>query len=281
MIIADSGSTKTTWIEVETGNKIVAGGLNPHFTSDEEFLAVSEMVRKQLVGDKARRCNIVFYGAGCGNDKQRQRVQMLLAQGFDTDSVSVETDMLGACRSVAGDNPCIVGILGTGSNACYYDGEKILYQAPSAGYILGDHGSANHIGRMLLQNYLSDVMPDDIKAVFHECYPLSFEEFIDAVYHKPYPNRFLASLAPFALKNSRYTHIAAILKRGFKDWITYQVYDIMIRSKCTDLCIVGGFAKAMETRIKRYVEDESLRIMKIVADPINGLLKYHKQHNML
>ena len=47
-LIADSGSTKTTWMEVESGNKVVTEGLNPHFTSDEQFLAACSLVRQKF-----------------------------------------------------------------------------------------------------------------------------------------------------------------------------------------------------------------------------------------
>ena len=47
-IIADSGSTKTTWMDVESGNKIVTEGLNPHFTSDDAFLAACTAVRDKV-----------------------------------------------------------------------------------------------------------------------------------------------------------------------------------------------------------------------------------------
>ena len=48
ILIADSGSTKTTWMEVESGNKVVTEGLNPHFTTEEQFLAACATVRQQL-----------------------------------------------------------------------------------------------------------------------------------------------------------------------------------------------------------------------------------------
>ena len=48
ILIADSGSTKTTWMEVETGNKVVTEGLNPHFTTEEQFLAACAEVRKNF-----------------------------------------------------------------------------------------------------------------------------------------------------------------------------------------------------------------------------------------
>ena len=47
-LIADSGSTKTTWMEAESGNKVVTGGLNPHFTTDEQFLAACALVRQHF-----------------------------------------------------------------------------------------------------------------------------------------------------------------------------------------------------------------------------------------
>ena len=66
IIIADSGSTKTTWMEVEAGNMIVTEGLNPHFTSDEQFLKACKAVTL-LCRPKESMLSVYFYGAGCGN----------------------------------------------------------------------------------------------------------------------------------------------------------------------------------------------------------------------
>ena len=117
ILIADSGSTKTTWMEVESGNKVVTEGLNPHFTTDEQFLAACATVRQHFSIFNSQ-FSITFYGAGCGNATQCKRVKMLLQKAFETENVEVETDMLGACRATAGNRPALVGILGTGSNAC-------------------------------------------------------------------------------------------------------------------------------------------------------------------
>ena len=38
ILVADSGSTKTTWADVTTGNKVVTEGLNPHFSTDKQVL---------------------------------------------------------------------------------------------------------------------------------------------------------------------------------------------------------------------------------------------------
>ena len=48
ILVADSGSTKTTWAAVGSDSKVVTEGLNPHFTTDEAFLAACSVVRQQF-----------------------------------------------------------------------------------------------------------------------------------------------------------------------------------------------------------------------------------------
>ena len=286
ILIADSGSTKTTWMEVESGNKVITEGLNPHFTSDEAFLAACAKIgaltsRRHTTSVKACQRDagaplaVYFYGAGCGNEAQRARVAALLTKAFGTSDVHVETDMLGACRAACGRESGLVGILGTGSNACYYDGRQIVHQAVSTGYILGDQGSANHVGRKLLQDYLSGRMPEGLVTMFHEAYPMTKDEFIDAVYHQPNANRFLASLAPFALRNAKYTYCFFAVVNSLKDWYTYQLSDIVMRTGCHELNIVGGFGAAIKSPMARFEEDCDIVVKKRLANPIDGLREYH------
>ena len=277
-IVADSGSTKTMWMEVESGNKVVTEGLNPHFTTDEQFLAACAAVRQQF-SILNSHFSIHFYGAGCGLPAQRRRVAALLAKAFGTSDIHVETDMLGACRAVCGNKAGLVGILGTGSNACYFDGEKIVRQAVSTGYILGDHGSANHVGRKLLHDYLTGRMPYNISTKFHDDYPMTNEQFMDAVYHQPNANRFLASLAPFALRNYRFTYCFFAIVDSLKDWYNYQLWDIITSrtDNCRELNIVGGFGAAIgRSPIERFEEDCDVVVKKRLADPIDGLREYHR-----
>ncbi|MBQ3949004.1 MAG: hypothetical protein II661_00880 [Bacteroidales bacterium] len=48
ILVADSGSTKTTWADVTTGNKIVSEGLNPHFSTDKQVLDACATVCRQF-----------------------------------------------------------------------------------------------------------------------------------------------------------------------------------------------------------------------------------------
>ena len=274
ILIADSGSTKTTWMEVKSDNKIVTDGLNPHFTSDEQFLAACSTVRQQLVLHSPLSA-LHFYGAGCGTADQRERVRELLRKAFGTSEVHVETDMLGACRAVCGDRPGLVGILGTGSNACYYDGEKVAGQAVSTGYILGDHGSANHVGRCLLQDYLTRWMPDKVRTLFNNFFPMTDAEFMEAVYHKPNPNRFLASLAPFAVMHGDMDYCGTLLDECLREWGFYQLDKLRRENESYRLSVVGGFAARLGAHLERFAHLSGLELGNVVADPIEGLRQYH------
>lgn len=277
ILIADSGSTKTTWAVTGSDDKIVTEGLNPHFTTDETFLAACSTVRQhfQLA---TFNLQLFFYGAGCGNSRQQKRVERLLKEGFGTDDVHVETDMLGACRAVSGHQASLVGILGTGSNACYYDGTAIKCQPTSTGYILGDKGSANHVGRMLLNDYLTHRMPGKERRMFHDMFRISDAKLIDTVYHQPNANRFLASLAPFAVQHSDDSeYCGGVIWSALYDWYFDPLLPLRHRAHYWEgrLNIAGGFAKAIEPTLRRYLEDDGLTVGKVIADPMEGLIDFH------
>ena len=274
ILIADSGSTKTTWMEVESGNKVVTEGLNPHFTSDEQFLAACSLVRQKF-SILNFQFSIYFYGAGCGSEVQRERVASLLYKAFGTSDIHVKTDMLGACRALCGRDSGLVGILGTGSNACYYDGDRIALQAVSTGFILGDHGSANHVGRRLLQDYLSGMMPKNISVMFHDAYPVTRDEFLEAVYHRPNANRFLASLAKFAVEHIGDDYCSSEILISLYEWYSYQLEGLQKLSFCDRLYLTGGFAARIKPLLDAVAKDKGFVIKEVLADPIDGLRRYH------
>ncbi len=284
ILVADSGSTKTTWADVTTGNKIVSEGLNPHFSTDKQVLDACATVCRQFEIHNSQ-FTIHFYGSGCGNKQQAKRMKALLQQGFSTRDVNVETDMLGACRAVGSGRSCVVAIMGTGSNACLFDGVSIVRQLTSTGYILGDRGSANHAGRKLLDDYLSHRMPSNIRRLFHSSYHLSDAELINAVYHQPNPNRFLASLAPFAIENIENDYCRGILTETLSEWYFYcLVYLLKGRKAHTfsvnwkgEVNIVGGYAKAVEPLLRDGLFSEGpFHLGTVVADPIDGLIEHHR-----
>lgn len=272
ILVADSGSTKTTWATIPGGSPIVTEGLNPHFASDAQVLDVCKAVRSELADTVD---SLFFYGAGCGDQEQRQRMSGLLQQVFAPQCLRVETDLLGACRAVCGHHDGLVGILGTGSNICYFDGEKPSITPFSTGYILGDHGSGNHIGRLLLDDYLSGSMPSAMARLFVNEYGLSPTQFMDAVYRQPFPNRFLARIGHFAMLHQDVHYCRNLINKAFCQWLRHDVMPIARRSRCRRLSMVGGIAASASALLSLQAERVGLTVSAVQADPMPGLLLFH------
>ena len=274
-LLADSGSTKTHWALVHQGqaSELATQGLNPRLTDASAFRLVLRQVRHDLVQDK-RLSAIYFYGAGCGTQQMQQQVSGWLATAFECADVEVAGDLLGACRASCGHDAGVVGILGTGSNACYYDGERVARQRVSTGYILGDEGSGNHIGRRLLKDYLEGRMPEHVSALFHDAYPLSDDALVDRIYRQPYANRFLASLATFARDYRSDAYVQEVLEECFMAF--FEQLDYYYAGHGTvPLHLVGGITRTFVPQLEAAAAAVGLAITSVLPDPMPGLIRYH------
>ena len=147
VLVADSGSTKTHWMMgCLDGSRcdIVSVGLPPRMTTDEQFREVTRQVASQLFAAGSPQ-HIFFYGSGCSGAQHQERYRCLLQEQWPMAVVTVESDLMGACRALLSDGSGLVGILGTGSNACRYVDGAIVSQLPSLGYLMGDEGSGYHL----------------------------------------------------------------------------------------------------------------------------------------
>ena len=157
ILIADSGSTKTDWrLVVEGGeiNSFETIGFNPYFITSESIL--TELIKSDLNEIKESVTEVYFYAAGCSSQKNRTVIQEPLNTFFCNSKVEVQHDMLAAARATCGKEKGIVGILGTGSNSCLYDGEKITENIRALGFILGDYGSGADIGKNFIKAFLAN-----------------------------------------------------------------------------------------------------------------------------
>lgn len=274
ILIADSGSTKTHWCSVDGGvvRELVTQGLNPRLTDDHTLLTVFRHAGEQLGSPDA----VFFYGAGCGSQEMQQRMVSQLSVVFAKATCHCEGDLLGACRALCGDNAGMVGILGTGSNLCYYDGSVIARQRTSTGYILGDEGSGNHIGRRLLKDYLEERMPTPLRAMFHDSYGMTHSQLLDRLYSQPYPNRFLASLTPFAAQHRDDPYITALLHDCFGSF--FNQLDYFEAYRTMSLHLVGGIVRTFLPAIRKAAESHRVTLGTLLPDPMQGLVQYHSAH---
>src|SRR5690554_713585 len=122
-LIADSGSSKTDWRFIKDDGSIdqlQTIGINPYLISEKELI---ESLKRDFSNQKLENISkIDFYGAGCGSTKNAEKIKSVLAKVFSCKDIFVADDMLAAARASCGNEKGVICILGTGANACYYDG---------------------------------------------------------------------------------------------------------------------------------------------------------------
>ena len=228
ILIADSGSSKTEWGLIVNKNDIrnfQSTGLNPYFINSSE---IENELKKNLLPfvNEDKITKLFFYGSGCGNLQKKDIVREPLEKIFRLADVEVENDILGAARSLLKNNRGIVCILGTGSNSCLYDGNSIIQNINSLGYIFGDEGSGAFIGKNLITSYLRDELPTEIKNKFENIETNTFYQILDSVYKKPFPNRYLATYTQFVFDNISHPYIKKLVFNSFDSFFELQIQSI-------------------------------------------------------
>ncbi|HXC03436.1 MAG TPA: N-acetylglucosamine kinase [Bacteroidia bacterium] len=282
LLIADSGSTKTEWRLVDDNNRIrsfTGQGLNPFFhTSDQLQAILAAEAGSQLQDINPAGLRIFFYGAGCGNEKNIERMRNALESVIAGASIVVETDLLGAARALSHLQPGMVGILGTGMSSCMFDGEQITMQQPSLGFILGDEGSGADLGKRLLKAYLSGDLPPDLKQRMTDRFGLKPAEILHKIYREPFPNRYVASFSKFIYQNIQEQFCVDLVARAFREFFEQHIarYPVYRNQK---LSCCGSVAFWFSNILRRVAEEQGQALDKIVENPMAGLCLYHLGEN--
>lgn len=217
-LIADSGSTKTDWLLRAGGSeiaRIATQGINPFMMSGEE---IERLLRDELLTDGkfVSPAEVRFYGAGCRGAQCEVVASALRRAMPSAGRVTVDTDLAGAAHALFGESgDGIACILGTGSNSGLCEGGKIVANVPPLGFILGDEGSGASLGRRLVGDVLKRQLPERLCRAFDETYRLTCDEIVRRTYKESFPNRFLASFAPFLHTHRREEAVAALLREEF------------------------------------------------------------------
>lgn len=345
LLVADSGATKCSWALLKLPSSAGGGsagggevlrfetaGLNAAVASAEDVVAFAKEAAEQLclvAGPEAsfpeeavslsddsavgsqfllrdEVSEIWIYAAGAVSEEMIGEISRDFRLFFRNAEVKVCSDMLGAARAVCGDEPGIVGILGTGSNSCLYDGEQIVVQGLGGGYVLGDEGSGAWAGKRLLSDFIRGLLPAELDAVLRRDYALDYPAIVDKVYRSGTPGRYLASFFPFVLdcamtglkrtsgngygENSLNCKVESadedlsdgasreyalsLLKEGFGAFLDRC---ILSRYDCTayPLNLCGSVAWLCRDIISDCASERNVRIGRILKSPIDGLIKYH------
>ena len=279
ILIADSGSTKTDWICL-TGSdesmqiEIQTVGLNPFHVSDNEIRGVlAHDVLPQLGDTKVDA--VYFYGSGVRPEVEGRVVGLLRESFPDAQTVEAHSDLLGACRALCGDKAGIACILGTGANSCVYDGRQVVHNTPALGYILGDEGSGAVLGKHLLHDLYTSVLPHNLRITFEKEMGLELSEIINKVYREPQANRFLASLSEFIHRHLDEEGIRQLVYNTFSDFVNYHISRYGRRD--LSLSFVGSIAYYYQEQLQLIVQMLGYPMGTILKSPLQGLVAYHSK----
>ena len=277
LLIADAGSTKTEWFY--DGKTFVTQGINP-FQQSEEVIASILAELEGLCPQKIR-----FYGAGCTPEKALI-VRRLLAERFAAADIEVYSDLLAAAHALCGHGKGVACILGTGSNSCLYDGEKIGQNTPAGGYILGDEGGGAVLGKLfvnaLLKGRLDKSVVDDFTTYYCQtCFPnadsptadlkLILADIIERVYRRPLANRFLASLSVFVGKHRDNAAVRSLIKQNFAAFLDNNIKPY----KHNEIAFTGSIAYHYADILRETAEEKGYSIKKITKSPMAELVKFY------
>ena len=275
-LIADSGSTKTDWRIIDPKGQVIqlkSEGINPNYTPKER---ISEIVKAGL-GDHLKEAinEIYYYGSGCGSESNQYLIKDVLADIFPNSQIAVTHDMMAAARALCGTEKGIACILGTGSNSCLFDGQKITDNVQSLGFILGDEGSANWLGKKLLLAYFRRELPEKLKQNFQKRFKMTDSEIVQNLYASESSARFLAQFSKFIFQNIKSPFLYRLVYDSFVEFIKVNITPYKGHSELP-IHFTGSVAFYFANILRLAGVDQKIRIQHIVESPIAGLTLYHK-----
>lgn len=285
IIIVESGATKTDWCAAAPDKEPInvrTAGMNLA-TMPQDVIEGIVMEAVSAFREKGLKDNVSevhFYAAGLivpegeAVPPQAKGLDAVLKALFPDAEIEYASDLLDAARSVCGHKPGIAAIMGTGSNSCLFDGEKVVKNVRSAGFILGDEGGGARLGKLFMSDFLKGLVPEAVASEFARDFTVDYMTVVQNVYRGDAPSKYLGSFAPWILERyetSEYVH--ELVDQNFRDFIerALKQYDI----DTYPVGVVGGFGFANREILKKVAEPYGIRFSTIIATPIEGLVEYH------
>lgn len=277
LLIAESGSTKTNWL-TEKDELYETIGFNPLFFSSQNI--IDELNRQPgLLKIKAAVRTLFFYGASCSSPERKQIVYDALTAFFTSATkIVVDHDMNAAAYATCGNQPGIACILGTGSNSCLFDGQKIATDGPTLGlgYILGDEGSGAYFGKKLLARFLYQELPAATHRMLQHDYRLEKNAIYEAVYQKPHANVYLAGFARVMTDSPDTTYMMQLAEEGFDEFFKHNVCCYNSYQQLP-VHFVGSIAFHFLPALQKVAARYGAHLGVVEKNPVYRLLQYHLQ----
>lgn len=268
ILVIESGSTKADWVIIDTQSKLwvksTFDGWNPQLPQDRSSRSDEQLTQLNLAQ------KIYFYGAGVNSADAVDVIQTMV--GRDK-ALIAKSDLDAACIGSLGDQKGIVGIIGTGSISCYWDGEKTEILTPSLGFIMSDEGGGVDLGKEILKAYFYKEMPTKTATILEANFEMDRKTILNNIYKSPSPNRFIASYSKLlTIANDEWSK--QLIKNRLTLYIQKRILPIS-KIKPLQIAFIGSIAFVFNEILLEICNENGLDVKMTLKSPLEGLINYH------
>ena len=278
MIAVVYSGSKTAFWKIARDGKTIAEctmpGINPCFNDQKSILQA--LNKKVILINHAESIKKIFvFAAGASSQERRNELSTTLSLFFKYSKITVKDDISGAAISACYNSPGIVGILGSGAHCAYFDGKNPEQNNFGLGYILGDEGSSNYLGKVILKHFMQQKLPADLQKQFEIKYNLDRPQILEKVYKKPMAQQFLSSFFDFFLENRKHKFVGEVIDSAFDRYIKTYLIPTVDQHPGKEIHFVGLVAGSFQDELRQAARNNNLEIMSITKEPIYNLLNYY------
>ncbi len=274
ILVGDIGGTSADWALV-TGAEVTffkGTGFNPSSQSESRL----EEICKDLSGsipNSFSKLEVYYFGAGIHYPGASDQICSAFHQHLTIDKMKVASDLHGAAIALYGVRKGVVGILGTGSNICYYDGSQIIGDGKSLGYPLGDEGGGYDIGARFIRDFYYEVMPLEVREVLAVHLPGQAGEFVANLRTYPAPNQFLGAMVGKLGDLAHHNYVQEVVKKAFHNFCAHHLHRFESYHKIN---FVGSIAFYFCSELRQVLRAYDFELERVEKRPIEALAKFYQ-----
>jgi glucosamine kinase len=270
ILIGTSGSTKCDWQLVEDKKPSIrksTTGINPFFMDDVAIAETVKSLGPEIIKHKDEIEVVYYFGAGCSSRHFSAIVERGISMVFNKSHLYVKEDIVAAAFATFSGAPAITALMGTGSNACSFDGDIVRQEVSGMDFILGDEG------KTLLSSYLKKQLPSEIARELENEFQLTKQDILLNVYIKPYANVYLSSFSQFLNDRIDDPYVHALIKNSISEFI--DIYIMRFKNVAQNpVNFVGSVPYYFESVLKEVIEEKGINAGLFIEEPIDLLVDY-------
>lgn len=278
MIAVVYSGSKTAFWKIADEGKVIAEctmpGINPCLNEAKTIL--SQLNKKATLVNHAEQIKKIYvFAAGASSEDRKKELAHTLETFFKRSKVAVKDDLYGAALAACFNHSGIVGLLGSGANCAWFDGKNPQKNNFGLGFVLGDEGSSNYLGKKLVIAFLKDELPAELKAEFDLKYNLERPQIFERIYRKPLAQQFLSNFLDFFIEHKANPFIINIIDEAFDSYFKIYLLPTVKQHPNQQIHFVGLVAAKFQDRLRLTAAKYNLEITSVIKEPIYNLLNYY------